>query len=282
MKKAPETRCRSYLAIPAPGLDQLGAWVERIGHWNVSRHFCSTRCLSEDVLIYCLGGAGAFEAGSRTFPIAAGDIFLAAGDLPHAYRSDTRTGWDIWWMHLRGDQLPRWRRFAGFTLERPVRTIGRQPAVLRSYRTLLDIIRRQALHSALDAAVVLPQLFAALHKTIAPAPSPDTTQALLDAVQGEPVDLAAMAQQAGMTRFAFLRAFRRLSGVTPWRYVMERRLNRAKELLLDSDLPVKTIAYQCGFTDADYFSRLFRKETGLTARTFRQRARGHASDLREE
>jgi hypothetical protein len=114
-----------------------------------------------------------------------------------------------WWMHLRGDQLPRWRRFAGFTLERPVRAIGRQPAVLHSYRTILNIIRRQALHGALDAAVVLPQLFVALHKTIAPAPSPDTTQALLDAVQGAPMDLAAMAQQAGMTRFAFLRAFRR-------------------------------------------------------------------------
>jgi transcriptional regulator GlxA family with amidase domain len=57
-----------------------------------------------------------------------------------------------------------------------------------------------------------------------------------------------------------------------------RRLNRAKELLLDSGLPVKTIAYQCGFTDANYFSRLFRKETGVTARTFRQRAHGRASD----
>jgi AraC-like DNA-binding protein len=191
--------------------------------------------------------------------------------MPHAYRADNRTGWDIWWMHLRGEQLPRWSRFAGFTLERPVRAIGRQPAVLHRYRTILNIIRRQALHSALDAAVVLPQLFATLHKTIAPAPSPDTTRALLDAVQGEPMDLAAMAQNAGMTRFAFLRAFRRLCGVTPWRYIMDRRLNRAKELLLDSELPVKTIAYQCGFADADYFSRLFRKETGMTARRFRQR-----------
>ena len=271
MTKMPATQCRSYIAIPAPGQDQFGAWVESIGHWNTSRHFCPTRCLSDDILIYCLGGQGTFDAGPRTFPIGAGDIFRAPAGVPHAYRADTQTGWDIWWMHLRGDQLPRWSRFAGFTLERPVRAIGRQPSVLHNYRAILNIIRRQALYSTLDAAVVLPQLFAALHKTIMPAPSPDTTQALLDAVQGAPMDLAAMAQQAGMTRFAFLRAFRRLAGVTPWRYVMDRRLNRAMELLLDSELPVKTIAYQCGFTDADYFSRLFRKETGLTARAFRQR-----------
>jgi AraC-like DNA-binding protein len=245
-----------------------------VGHWNTCWHACPTRCLPDDIVIYCLSGEGTFEAGPRTFPVGAGDIFVAPAGLPHSYRASPKTGWDIWWMHLRGDQLPRWRRFAGFTLERPVRAIGRQPAVLHSYRTILNIIRRQALHGALDAAVVLPQLFVALHKTIAPAPSPDTTQALLDAVQGAPMDLAAMAQQAGMTRFAFLRAFRRLAGVTPWRYVMDRRLNRAKELLLDSGLPVKTIAYQCGFTDADYFSRLFRKETGMTARAFRQRAHG--------
>jgi AraC-like DNA-binding protein len=274
MKKIPATQCRSYIAIPAPGQDQLGAWVESIGHWNTSWHFCPTRCLPDDILIYCIGGQGTFEAGPRTFPIVEGDIFRAPSGMQHAYRADSRTGWDIWWMHLRGDQLPRWGKFAGFTLERPVRAIGRQPAVLRSYSTILNIIRCQALHSTMDAAVLLPQLFAALHKTIMPAPSPDTTQALLDAVQGAPMDLTAMAEQAGMTRFAFLRAFRRLAGVTPWRYAMDRRLNRAKELLLDSRLPVKTIAYQCGFTDADYFSRLFRKETGITAREFRQRAQG--------
>jgi AraC family transcriptional regulator of arabinose operon len=274
MRKVPQSQCRSYPALSAPALGQLGAWVACIGHWNTGWHVCPRRNLQEDVLIYCVGGQGTFEAGTQVFPIRAGDIFLAAAGEPHGYRADARCGWEIWWVHLRGDQLPRWARLAGFTRERPVRAIGTQPEVLRAFRRILGIIRRQSVHGALDAAMALPPLFAALHKTLAPGVSPDHTKTLLDAVHGAPADLDAMAAQAGMTRFAFLRAFRRMAGVTPWRYVMERRINRARALLLDSRLPVKTIAYQCGFHDADYFCRLFRRETGLTARAYRKNGQG--------
>ncbi|MFH0130504.1 AraC family transcriptional regulator [Variovorax sp. VaC1] len=51
--------------------------------------------------------------------------------------------------------------------------------------------------------------------------------------------------------------------------VTERRLDRAKELLLTSNARIVDIARQCGFTDADYFSRRFRQQLGVTPRQFR-------------
>ena len=54
--------------------------------------------------------------------------------------------------------------------------------------------------------------------------------------------------------------------------VTERRLERAKELLLTSSTRIGDIALQCGFSDADYFSRRFRQQIGVTPRQFRNGA----------
>jgi AraC-like DNA-binding protein len=59
--------------------------------------------------------------------------------------------------------------------------------------------------------------------------------------------------------------------------VTERRLERAKELLLTSSLRIGDIALQCGFSDADYFSRRFRQQIGVTPRQFRQGASAAAT-----
>lgn len=55
--------------------------------------------------------------------------------------------------------------------------------------------------------------------------------------------------------------------------VTERRIERAKELLLASGAAVGAVATQCGFHDADYFSRRFRQQVGLTPRAFRDKNR---------
>ncbi|SFQ27034.1 AraC family transcriptional regulator [Variovorax sp. 770b2] len=59
--------------------------------------------------------------------------------------------------------------------------------------------------------------------------------------------------------------------------VTERRLERAKELLLTSSIRIGDIALQCGFSDADYFSRRFRQLIGVTPRQFREGAGAKAT-----
>jgi AraC-like DNA-binding protein len=49
------------------------------------------------------------------------------------------------------------------------------------------------------------------------------------------------------------------------------RLKKAKELLMESDLSVTAIAFDCGFNDPSYFSRIFKKEFGCTAVEWGQR-----------
>jgi len=73
-----------------------------------------------------------------------------------------------------------------------------------------------------------------------------------------------------MSKYHFIREFRRRFNTTPWQYVVARRIARAKELLLTTDHPVKRIAAECGFGDPNFFSFAFRRETGQSATAFRQ------------
>jgi AraC family transcriptional regulator len=81
--------------------------------------------------------------------------------------------------------------------------------------------------------------------------------------------LAAMANAVALSPGHFAHAFREATGVAPHRYVLERRVERAKELLRQSDLPITEIASRVGCSSHSHFSVLFNRVTGLTPRQFR-------------
>jgi AraC family transcriptional regulator len=87
------------------------------------------------------------------------------------------------------------------------------------------------------------------------------------------ITLDDLAATAGMSRFHFSRAFRAATGMSPWRYVTERRIARARELLVGGDLPMVEIAAAVGFATASHFAQAFRGATGESPSAYRRRRR---------
>ena len=86
----------------------------------------------------------------------------------------------------------------------------------------------------------------------------------------EDLSLAEIAAVAELSRFHFARAFRKTTGLTPQHYVMQQRIERAKELLAKDDLPLVEISLRSGFKNQSHFTALFRKFTKLTPKTWRE------------
>src|SRR5690606_28765236 len=78
-----------------------------------------------------------------------------------------------------------------------------------------------------------------------------------------------LAATAGLSRFYFLRAFRREVGVPPHAYLTGRRIAAAKGLL-DGDQPLSEVALACGFYDQSHFTRAFKGATGVTPGQYRR------------
>ncbi|MFT3743370.1 MAG: AraC family transcriptional regulator [Pyrinomonadaceae bacterium] len=96
-----------------------------------------------------------------------------------------------------------------------------------------------------------------------------TVKEFIDANLDSDLGLAEIAAVANLSQFHFARAFRKTTGVTPQQYLMERRIERAKQLLATDDLPIVEISLLTGFKNQSHFTTLFRKFTNLTPKTWR-------------
>lgn len=86
-----------------------------------------------------------------------------------------------------------------------------------------------------------------------------------------PLTLPEIARHAAVSEVTLYRLFRKGTGDSPINCLNRIRLRHARALLLNTRLPVSEIAAATGFTDSNYFSRCFRKFTGLSPREFRER-----------
>lgn len=95
---------------------------------------------------------------------------------------------------------------------------------------------------------------------------------LIDAKYAQPLDLDELARTANFSRYHFLRAFRRVFHATPHEYLTRKRIERAKELLAESELTVTEICFEVGFESLGSFSALFHKMVGWSPSIYRARA----------
>lgn len=84
------------------------------------------------------------------------------------------------------------------------------------------------------------------------------------------IRLARLAELAGVSVDHFVRAFRGATGTTPHRYLLELRLNRARDLLGQGSAPVAQVAQECGFSGPAHFSAAFHARFGLTPSQYRR------------
>jgi AraC-like DNA-binding protein len=84
------------------------------------------------------------------------------------------------------------------------------------------------------------------------------------------INLESLAAEARLSVYHFARGFKLSTGVSPLRYVLEQRVERARQLLVQTDLPLSAIASAVGFFDQGHFSRQFRRLVGTTPSSFRR------------
>jgi AraC-like DNA-binding protein len=91
----------------------------------------------------------------------------------------------------------------------------------------------------------------------------------VDVHLSESINLAMLAAVAGLSMHHFAREFKQSFGVTPHHYLTQKRVERAQEMLAQTDLSLSEIAYAAGFSDQSHLARHFRHILGTTPREFR-------------
>lgn len=95
----------------------------------------------------------------------------------------------------------------------------------------------------------------------------DYIQAHLD----QNIKLADLAQLLGISQFHFSALFKQSMGISPHQYLLQQRIERAKQLLQQTNKSIMDIALACGFSSHSHLSNQFRQVTGVTPKTYRTR-----------
>ncbi|KAF3890925.1 helix-turn-helix domain-containing protein [Tolypothrix bouteillei VB521301] len=87
---------------------------------------------------------------------------------------------------------------------------------------------------------------------------------------GEKISLETIAQHLDISQCHFCHLFKQSMGVSPYQYVLQQRIEKAKHLLKQQKLTITNVALECGFANQTHFTKHFRKLTGTTPKAYRK------------
>jgi AraC-like DNA-binding protein len=249
------------------------------------------RTLPEYQVIYITGGEGLFESaptgGKNILPGTV--IFLFPG-VWHRYRPQAETGWQEYWVSFNGEVMDRLVEQKFFSPDQAVIATGLQDVILAPYQSLLGRLRGEQTGFphliAADTQEILAAVSAAAEcepaELIAQGPQDvvavkdrmvaETMRLIWEQSQG-PMTVDHLSRQLPITRRSLERRFRAAVGHGIHDEIVRCRLERAKRLLLGTDLSLKEVASAAGFISADNLGRTFRRAEGTTPLKYRRRHR---------
>ncbi len=98
----------------------------------------------------------------------------------------------------------------------------------------------------------------------------DIQNYILKNIQNSDLTIDSIAENFGLHRSTLANMFKKNTGQSAKDYVTTKRLNKAEQLLMSTGEKISDISLQCGFSDPNYFSRMFRKIRGMTPREYRE------------
>jgi AraC family transcriptional regulator len=90
-----------------------------------------------------------------------------------------------------------------------------------------------------------------------------------------PITLSDLATQIGLSEYHFCRAFKRTTGISPYQYLLKKRIQYACECLSQKDISIQDIAFSSGFGDPVQFSKHFKRVMGVTPTFYREQSRNN-------
>jgi AraC-like DNA-binding protein len=245
-------------------------------HWDVQRW--SGREFA--MVLFTMSGRGWLQHGGRRLSVEPGQVVLLDFPNDHQHWIDDGESWEYFYITVSGNSAVK-------TMREIVAKVG--PVVVLDDESLARTNALRACTDVLDNRIQSPyraselgrELTALLRAEILgrvestqsvgrPAPAfVAEVEQFCRRNLARPIGVEDMARVARMSRYHFSRQFGRARGISPGRYLATLRLDEARRLLTGGAHSVKEVAEQCGYGDANYFCKVFRRSFGVSPGTVR-------------
>ncbi|MBQ9168492.1 MAG: helix-turn-helix domain-containing protein [Oscillospiraceae bacterium] len=240
------------------------AWV---GRYLVDSRYSVTRdYLGYYSLFYVVSGKMKFIYEGKTYYVSENEAMLIDFRKPHYYRAMTNRV-DRWEIIFNGREADAFYDLIVGKWGNTFKVHGRIKGILENLLNELD----GPLPDDLEVSMLFHMLFTYVVKDRQMKLSEPIRKALdyMTEYATSSLRITEVADYVGLSRSYFSRLFTKETGQTPYEYLLELRINQAKQLLSLTDVQVSEVAEKCGFVNMSHFIRVFREKTGSTPSAFR-------------
>lgn len=244
----------------------LPVYITTIGTTFREQHIYRPDGIDSYQLLYSKHGSGTGMLYGKSFDIPEGSLFCLPSNTMHNYFSN-RDVWETDWVTFSG-----WATQKLFDIEAGVYSV---PKNFQFDKRLSNIMACRNIGDwSIKSSVLLYELLIELKEHI--SVHYKVNNRLKDCFEyinknfSECIELSELSELSGMSKEHFCRIFKSYTGLRPFEYITNVRIQRAKEFLLcDKTAKVHKIAERTGFKSACYFSMVFKKLNGCTPEQYR-------------
>ena len=229
------------------------------------------------LVLYTVSGSGTVKVDGKLRQLPAGFATLIDCREKHEYRTVSKEPWCFHWVHFDSSVMDGYRKlliedFDTWKIGEKLRFV-RYIERIHELSTESNVMLRYALFSDLVSGLllILANASCALDsQRDIDSDAVHTACRYIEENLKSDISIDQLASLVHLSKFYFIRLFKRLMGVSPYQYVQITRINRAKELLMSTDFRINEIADAVGFSSAMRFTKFFSDMTGMSPSAFRK------------
>lgn len=257
----------------------LPLYVLRTGFKEQQYHIIRSQGYPAYQLAVCTNGIGEFLCGGVRHVIEQGDVFIFEPRVAHEYYP-VNAGWSIHFFTFGSDGAAGIMKYmniegsAVFSMSEKelMEYMEIADELHEAYKTKPEFIASSLMYRLLAETFNLKR-----KKPVDDDTSEDVRAKIVTPViryiqknYKENISLDDMCKVAEISRSYLCRVFKRKTGMTPVRFLMNMRIEEAKKRLISTDMRVNRIAEEVGFNDVSYFCAVFRNGVGITPEEYRR------------
>lgn len=237
----------------------------------------SGRILDDYYLVFISMGEGIFEsAKTPSCKIKEGTCFILFPGIWHRYKPSVKSGWEEYWVGFKG-YYPE-MLMKNFDPASPFIKTGRNDFLLKLFHSLIEQVQHGApgYHQMISGTTLqilgFIQTVSQFHQVNINTTSKLVEEAKFLIREAVPntynIEQVLSKLPAGYSKLR--KDFKTVVGISPNQYLLNLRLAKVKELLVNTSLSISEIAYQTGFESASYLSKIFKKKNKISPKAYRE------------
>ncbi|MBQ2664579.1 MAG: helix-turn-helix domain-containing protein, partial [Clostridia bacterium] len=259
-------------ATPTAVARTLPFYVSEAGHFMADSDYLTSRETHDSfLLLYTLSGEGSVQTGETVITLAHNYAVIIDCHSPHEYKSISEN-WEFIWIHFGGSGVTPMYDVTYPSGAVCAASMENAPEFEEQLNSIIEDARQNDIEGYIHLSSHMHSIFNAVclavlenDKVSIKHNSANDVREVVRFIEKNyfnPITVDDMIENIHVSKYHFIRRFKRAMGTSPYSYLTNYRINKSKTLLRTTSMSVSEIAEICGFMDTSNFISHFKKHTG--------------------